>query len=1031
MNLPKIEDRIEIVQDKYDEDFGRSRLRTNEMELPKKLPGFYYHAPDLRGDDYEWFEMDHPLGKVAKDRTSTIADLHDSSQKFLTKKSLEERDYYSKQERHYPEGYHFHSKIRKFEDGKEVLMKSLQMLNVANRKLEAYDKEINRLNKAQQTSVAEASKPSLNSLNSEFSLKKPFKLGHVRAASSEPSLDLSDIADTASSVPRRTLPDYYYYNADMKRIKERLTLALDGAEVLTAPYVVDPREVEDAYLLKHYGPTSVMTVRPGTHFEVSDHKEITVSHMEAVVYRRARKYGFMFDRRAKLRNARRGNKSPTRSLSPKHANGLQSTPQTPSSHSSTLEAAGVAGGGIRPLLNTRHASLLFHNSEEAPKPLNPAEYVSNKKNTDMTVFSNAEKASPNDMVSPDKSNTAATSPSTPNIFAQRKASMYLDLDLLALEELAAAERPQSARSHKSDIFAEPPTTPLSEQLPILQRSLSISISRSPSRSPSRAPSRSSSRADIFQSQAQFTSPPRRLSRTPSPELTHPFDALSAVGQHVPPSPASADHINSLRNTFHNRVSRWSSSGDLLSQAVREGLHEDEEADTAVSVPADASSAGNPNTAEVDADGIVPFSPKRRSSTLAAAASNNILARTSSFKPFSTSPQQPTRKHMGGPVASKQSALLSSPIMSPQQRFNAALAHAAAAVNDSSDEPFAPAEVFDKNEPGFEYLTMMIDKTGRRRTPVLQRKPSVAFSYDSVSGRISDIHLQSQQPKRRPRSADLDKATQRTLLKKLQQRSQEAFQRMIHDRHVKELHHGKDLSKIQKISADQAEKERQALIELYEVCGGRQWVRQDNWCSDRPVKDWYGINVTVEGNIFEIHLAHNNLTGPFPDQINAMPALEVLNLDFNHLEGEIPEYALQKCTKLCILSARHNRLSGYLKFDLLVHLTSWREIWLSDNQLSGDLQDGICLLPALTHLDLDNNQITGPLPKRIAKLFNLQYLSLGRNRFTGHIPPGIMSLDRLETLSLYSNRLTGTVPHWLKSMPSLLDLLIFDNLFTDA
>eukprot|EP01033_Poteriospumella_lacustris_P019543 gene19543-14169_t len=44
--LPKIEDRIDIVYDKYSEEFGHSRLRTNASELPRRLPGFYYDSPD-------------------------------------------------------------------------------------------------------------------------------------------------------------------------------------------------------------------------------------------------------------------------------------------------------------------------------------------------------------------------------------------------------------------------------------------------------------------------------------------------------------------------------------------------------------------------------------------------------------------------------------------------------------------------------------------------------------------------------------------------------------------------------------------------------------------------------------------------------------------------------------------------------------------------------------------------------------------------------------------------------------------------
>jgi len=37
-------------------------------------------------------------------------------------------------------------------------------------------------------------------------------------------------------------------------------------------------------------------------------------------------------------------------------------------------------------------------------------------------------------------------------------------------------------------------------------------------------------------------------------------------------------------------------------------------------------------------------------------------------------------------------------------------------------------------------------------------------------------------------------------------------------------------------------ERDALIAFYESTNGYNWVKSDNWLSDSPVNDWYGVSL---------------------------------------------------------------------------------------------------------------------------------------------------------------------------------------------
>ena len=43
-------------------------------------------------------------------------------------------------------------------------------------------------------------------------------------------------------------------------------------------------------------------------------------------------------------------------------------------------------------------------------------------------------------------------------------------------------------------------------------------------------------------------------------------------------------------------------------------------------------------------------------------------------------------------------------------------------------------------------------------------------------------------------------------------------------------------------------ERTALVSIYESSGGDSWTRNDNWCSDKPLSDWYGVETDAWGHV---------------------------------------------------------------------------------------------------------------------------------------------------------------------------------------
>ena len=60
---------------------------------------------------------------------------------------------------------------------------------------------------------------------------------------------------------------------------------------------------------------------------------------------------------------------------------------------------------------------------------------------------------------------------------------------------------------------------------------------------------------------------------------------------------------------------------------------------------------------------------------------------------------------------------------------------------------------------------------------------------------------------------------------------------------------------------QQQQEKQALLDLYNLCDGAGWRIKTNWCSDHPLQDWYGVTIDrATGRVIRLDLSDNDLTG---------------------------------------------------------------------------------------------------------------------------------------------------------------------------
>ena len=219
------------------------------------------------------------------------------------------------------------------------------------------------------------------------------------------------------------------------------------------------------------------------------------------------------------------------------------------------------------------------------------------------------------------------------------------------------------------------------------------------------------------------------------------------------------------------------------------------------------------------------------------------------------------------------------------------------------------------------------------------------------------------------------------------------------------------------------------------------------------------------------LGRNQLNGEIPPELGNLTNLESLDLRSNQLSGCVPgslqgqldrAYTHLGGLPFCRISEAPAAtppptqiLSERETLVLFYHATdgpNWRDntnwlsdapldewqgvstdtagrvvgLYLSDNQLSGEIPPQMGNLSRLIRLHLDDNRLSGAIPPELGSLANLEYLDLGRNRLSGAIPPQLGNLAYLTALDLRENRLSGAIPPQLGNLSRATALYFANN-----
>ncbi|XP_014500304.1 LRR receptor-like serine/threonine-protein kinase GSO1 [Vigna radiata var. radiata] len=208
---------------------------------------------------------------------------------------------------------------------------------------------------------------------------------------------------------------------------------------------------------------------------------------------------------------------------------------------------------------------------------------------------------------------------------------------------------------------------------------------------------------------------------------------------------------------------------------------------------------------------------------------------------------------------------------------------------------------------------------------------------------------------------------------------------------------------------------------------------NNLLRSYPIFHWLS-NFTT--NLRTLHLDFNFLEGSLPDEFGkSMNSLEYLFLSNNKLQGNVPSFFGNMC-QLQVLDLSYNKLNG--EFPNFIQNSSWcsrpifRDLELSYNQITGKIPERITLLSELETLLLDGNSLEGDVTEshlsNFSKLYllSLSYNSLSLKFDSSWIPP-----FRLTYLALASCKLGKAFPNWLQTQSSLIYLDISDSGISDS
>jgi Leucine-rich repeat (LRR) protein len=181
---------------------------------------------------------------------------------------------------------------------------------------------------------------------------------------------------------------------------------------------------------------------------------------------------------------------------------------------------------------------------------------------------------------------------------------------------------------------------------------------------------------------------------------------------------------------------------------------------------------------------------------------------------------------------------------------------------------------------------------------------------------------------------------------------------------------------------------------------------------------------------EVYLGSNNFSGPLPNISSTIQYLDLSNNLFSGFSTAFCEDLVMH--RLSFLDLSRNLLSGEIPDCWVFNYVLLEELYLGNNNLTGNIPSSIGSIPSLLSLSLHKNNLEGNLPLSMENQTAIELLDLSENHFSGILPLWFgKSLFTLMVLVLRSNNFSGSLPQELCRQTQLQILDVSSNNFSGS
>ena len=151
-----------------------------------------------------------------------------------------------------------------------------------------------------------------------------------------------------------------------------------------------------------------------------------------------------------------------------------------------------------------------------------------------------------------------------------------------------------------------------------------------------------------------------------------------------------------------------------------------------------------------------------------------------------------------------------------------------------------------------------------------------------------------------------------------------------------------------------ESDREDLESFYEATRGDAWDRSENWNSQEPLDEWFGVDTDEDGEVVSLRLSDNGLSGKIPEDL-CLAELKELALWDNDFSGGVPEdlvFAVERAALRAIAEMFDINREWFEDYEDPFDFKDWHTGVTTDD-------DG-----RVTGLDLTAEGATGEIPESI-------------------------------------------------------------------